>query len=518
MISQFSQTEYITKDNSSSQSYKFRWHILIILSICLLLVSMDATILHAVMPTIILDLKPSNLQQLWIINAYALVLSGLLITAGALGDRFGRKRLLLWGLLVFSIASMLVYVFDSSLGLVLCRALLGLGGSMIMPSTLSILRNIFTNTHERMIAISVWGIMATVGAAIGPVLGGVLVELLSWQFAFFINAPIALVIIAFGIVWIPESSNPSNEPWDWIGVFQSFFGMAALVQGIKMLAKYGIMNLASGGMLLIGIVLLIIFTLRQLKSDDPLVDMRLFLISNFSIGVIVYLLITCVLGSIMYLMSLWLQFIKGLSPLYAGFYMLPAAIFALIASVVMPYLLTRFTARIIIFSGLIFTTISLILPSILDYRDLLSNTIYLGLLGIGSSLCLSTTVTVMMNVVPAERSGGAAALQETAYELGNVLGIAVIVSITSFIYSNNLVIPNGVSVSMAEIARDSIGEGIIIAQQLPPSFAHELIKEVNIAFINAFNIVGIILGIIMLILAGVIMYVLPPFKASTSLH
>ncbi|BBJ32208.1 hypothetical protein RAS_13170 [Rickettsia asiatica] len=130
-----------------------------------------------------------------------------------------------------------------------------------------------------------------------------MVELLSWQFAFFINAPIALVIIAFGIVWIPESSNPSNEPWDWIGVFQSFFGMAALVQGIKMLAKYGIMNLASGGMLLIGIVLLIIFTLRQLKSDDPLVDMCLFLISNFSIGVIVYLLITCVLEAIMYLMS-----------------------------------------------------------------------------------------------------------------------------------------------------------------------------------------------------------------------
>ncbi|WP_424492230.1 MFS transporter [Rickettsia sp. 2024-CO-Wats] len=164
---------------------------------------------------------------------------------------------------------MLVYVFDSAWGLVLCCVLLGLGGSVMIY-----------NTHERMIAIFVWGIMATVGAAIGPVLGGVLVELLSWQFAFFINAPIALVIIVFGsIVWIPESSNPSSEPWDWIGVFQSFCGMAALVQGIKMLAKYGIMNLASGGMLLIGIVLLIIFTLRQLKSDDPLVDMRLFLIS-----------------------------------------------------------------------------------------------------------------------------------------------------------------------------------------------------------------------------------------------
>ncbi len=129
--------------------------------------------------------------------------------------------------------------------------------------------------------------------------------------------------------------------------------MTALVQGIKMLAKYGIMNLASGGMLLIGIVLLIIFTLHQLKSDDPLVDMRLFLISNFSIGVIVYLLITYVLGSIMYLMSLWLQFIKGLSPLYAGIYMLPAAVFALIASLVMPYLLTRFIARVIMFSGLL---------------------------------------------------------------------------------------------------------------------------------------------------------------------
>ncbi|MCZ6919068.1 MAG: MFS transporter [Rickettsia endosymbiont of Ixodes persulcatus] len=123
-------------------------------------------------------------------------------------------------------------------------------------------------------------------------------------------------------------------------------------------------------------------------------------------------------------MSLWLQFIKGLSPLHAGLYMLPAAVFALIASLVMPYLLTRFTACVIMFSGLIFTTVSLILPSILDSRDLLSNTIYLGLLGIGSSLCLSTTVTVMMNAVLAERSRGAAALQEIVYELGNVLGIA----------------------------------------------------------------------------------------------
>ncbi|ABV75419.1 hypothetical protein A1C_05920 [Rickettsia akari str. Hartford] len=148
------------------------------------------------------------------------------------------------------------------------------------------------------------------------------------------------------------------------------------------MAKYGIMNIASGGMLLIGIVLLIIFTLHQLKSDDPLVNMSLFLISNFSVGIIVYLLITCVLGSIMYLMSLWLQFIKGLSTLYAGLYMLPSTVFALIVSVVMSYLLTRFTARIIIFSVLIFITISLILPSILAYRDLLPNTIYLGLLGI----------------------------------------------------------------------------------------------------------------------------------------
>ncbi|AIL64509.1 Antiseptic resistance protein [Rickettsiales bacterium Ac37b] len=504
--------------NTELPSHKFRWHILIILSICLLLVSMDATILHTVMPTIILDLEPSNLQQLWIINAYALVLSGLLITTGALGDRFGRKKLLLWGLVVFAIASMLVYVFHNPWGLVLCRALLGLGGAMIMPSTLSILRNIFIDAHERMIAISVWGIMASVGAAIGPVLGGILVEFLSWQSAFFVNAPIAFAIIAFGIIQIPESSTPSNEPWDWLGVFESFFGMAALVQGIKVSSKYGIMNLASGGMLLIGIILMTLFTLRQLKSKDPLVDIRLFLINNFSVGIIVYLLTTCALGSIMYLMSLWLQFIKGLSPLYAGLYISPVTVSALITAFIMPYLLVRFTARIVIFSGLIFITISLILPSILNNEDLLSNAIYFALLGIGVSLCLSTTVSVIMATAPAERAGGAAALQETAYELGNVLGIAVIGSITSFIYSTSIIIPKGVSREMATIARDSIGEGIIVAHQLPFSLAEELIREANIAFINAFDIVGIILGIIMLIAACLTMYFLPPFKVSTPSH
>lgn len=295
-----------------------RWWGLAVLSLSLLLVGLDTTILNVALPALIEDMQPSALEQLWIVNAYALVISGLLITMGALGDRTGRRRLLMAGLVVFGAASGLAVVVGDPLGLIGARALLGLGGAMIMPATLSILRNLFHDPDERTRAITIWASVAGAGAAAGPIVGGLLVEHFGWHAAFLVNIPI--VVVALGACWIllPESSSPSTSKWDWWSVLLSFVGMASLVQGIKMLAKHGPLHVMSGGMLLLGIILLVVFVRRQLRLPDPLVDVRLFTNRAFTLGAVAIVLALLGMSSVLFLFTQWLQLVRGCSPRRRG--------------------------------------------------------------------------------------------------------------------------------------------------------------------------------------------------------
>jgi len=496
--------------------HPYRWRILAILSTCLLMVSMDATILHTALPTIVKDMKPSGIQQLWIINAYALVLAGLLITMGALGDRTGRKRLLIGGLILFSIASLLSVMIDHPWTLVFCRALLGLGGAMLMPSTLSILRHVFIDKREQTVAIAMWGVMASVGVAIGPVVGGILVEFFGWESAFLVNIPIALITMVTAMMWVPESSDPSDQSWDWWGVLQSCLGMTLLVQGIKASSKGALLAWESGGLFALGILLLIIFVQRQRKQPDPLADVSLFSIRAFSISILTYFAATCAMSAMLYLMSQWLQFVQGFNALEAGLWILPMTVSGVFAAIIVPLLLNRLSARILLAGSLFLIAGALLSLSILPDEAAFLLILSLVVLGLGVSAALAITVVLMMTCVPIDRTGGAAALQETGYEVGNVLGIAIVGSLTMSLYRAALVIPEGVPASLAQLARDSIGEGAAILPQLPEALRETLAQAMSSAFSYAFNFSAVLLGVSVLVVAIAAFCCMPPPPSPSS--
>ncbi|WP_327356829.1 MFS transporter [Streptomyces sp. NBC_01304] len=490
-----------------------RWRILGVLGLSLLMVVMDATILHTAMSKIIEDLGPSSIQQLWIVNAYALVISGLLITMGALGDRTGRKRLFNLGLLVFAAASVLAVLFPTPVMLVVSRALLGVGGAMILPSTLSILRGAFADAKERTTAIVVWGTMAAAGGAIGPVVGGALVQAFGWRSAFLVNVPVALAALVLSLKLLPESSTPSATRLDWPSVAISFLGMAAFVQGIKMIGKEGLFELQSGGLLVLGLVMMAYFVRRQLGLPDPLMDVGLFRIRSFSAALVAYLLVTVVLGALLYLGSQWFQIVRGMSPLSAGLRLMPLGAAMLLMGFVTPKILQRLYARTAVALGLLLLGGSLFVPA-LPGDELTLVGISFAVAGVGCALVMATAVAVIMSAAPPERAGRAAAIQETALELGNVLGISIIGSVVAALYGSWLQAPAGTPAASLEQARGSIGEGAKAARELPAEVGEPLAQAANSAFTRAFDVSMTVTGGVLVAAAVAVYLLIPRFKAS----
>ncbi|HEY4292154.1 MFS transporter [Luteibacter sp.] len=475
-----------------------RWIVLGTLCLCMLMVAMDANILHTVMPTLIRVMRPTTIEQLWIVNAYALTLAGLLITMGALSDRHGRRRLLLWGLAVFGVASLMAGWIHQPWQAIACRGLLGIGGAMIMPNILSLIRNTFTDPRERTIALSACGVAGCVGAAVGPVLGGALVQVFNWQAAFLINVVVVLVAIPLVVTTVQESSSPGNRRWDWTSVGLSFVGMTALVQAIKLMGKSGWLSVEALALFAMGISSLAWFVRRQLATDDPLLDVRLFGLRSFSVGIFVYAMVMFALSSTIYLASQWLQFVYLLSPVDTGFWLLPATASALLGALAVPYCLQHWNVRDVMLAGMVCIAMTLFVPGMNGSGSLLLFSVSLAFLGAGVSLCLSSATTVVIMAAPAERAGSAAAVQSTAYEIGNVLGIAVIGSGAAAMYSHAVRLPEGIADSLAGSIRISVGEGVAAVASLPQETGVPLKKAVNLAFDHAFSTSSFVLGCMML--------------------
>lgn len=263
-------------------SHPDRWRILFVLSTALLLIAMDATILNVALPAIAADLEPGSTELLWIVDAYGLVLAGLLVAMGGLGDRIGRRRLLSAGLVVFGLASALAAAAPSPEALIAARVLLGVGGAMIMPSTLSTLRVVFTDARERSIAIGVWSAVAAGGFALGPVVGGALLEVADWHLVLAINVPIMAAALVASRRWVPESRNPAPGPWDPVAVGLSVVGMVAFVWGIKHGGEHGFTDVAALAAIAAGVAVIGEFVRRQLRTPQPLLDVALFRDARFS--------------------------------------------------------------------------------------------------------------------------------------------------------------------------------------------------------------------------------------------
>lgn len=410
-----------------------RWAALGVLSASLLVIVMDLTILNVALPELTADLRPSATAQLWIVDIYSLLLAGLLITMSSLGDRWGRKRMLLTGFVVFGGASLLVLLADTPATVIAVRALLGVGGAMIMPTTLSLIRSIFTDPAERARALGVWAATSGLGAAIGPIVGGFLLEHFSWQAAFLVNVPFMALALGFGLWLLPEARDPKPGRWDFLGTVGSIAGMVALVWAIKHFAKEGLDDVTAWAALALALTLLTWFVRRCLTREDPLLDVRLFRRAPLTAGTIAALASMFAMAAMLLLVAQWLQNVEGFSPLAAGVRLLPLAVGGAIASALAPWLATKVGERAVLAGGLAIAAAGLGVVGIagepLAYGAV---AVALALIGAGfGSLAIGSVL--IMNSTPPEKAGNAAAIEEVAYDLGNVLGIAILGSIAAAI-------------------------------------------------------------------------------------
>ena len=469
-------------------SHPRRWAILAVICASLMIVVIDVTVLHVAAPAISADLDPTALQLLWIIDVYPLVAAPLLIASGVLGDRLGRKRMLVAGMGVFGLASLAATFAPTAETLIAARALLGVGGAMIMPPTMSIIRDVFRDRVERVRAVGIWSAVSAGGAAIGPLIGGFLVEHFWWGAVFLINIPIVLVIIPIALKLLPESRAAKPPPWDGLAVAATVVGILGLAFGLKEGARYGFADPIVIIALLACVSCLAWFARRQLRAPEPLLDVRLFARREFSVAVGCVLLSMFGLVGIEFFGAQYLQLVLGLQPLEAAIRLLPLMLSTLVggllAAKVLGWLGTRWTISL----GLAGTGLGLIPMLALGLTDQYY-LLWPSFLVIGFALevALVAANDVIISSVPADEAGQAAAIEETAYELGGGFGVAMLGSILAIVYTNQIGSVDGVSGVGIANAEESLSRALEIAERMSSSVAAPLIETAKLAFMSGYH-------------------------------
>ncbi|MFF9769471.1 MFS transporter [Streptomyces sp. NPDC014636] len=460
-----------------------RWLALSVLVLAVLLVAVDATVLGLATPYISEDLDPSGTQLLWIGDVYSFVIAGLLVSMGSLGDRIGRKRILLVGATVFGAISVLNAYATTPELMILARALLGVAGATLMPATLALIRNIFHDPRERSLAVGIWGATASAGTAVGPIAGGFLLEHFWWGSVFLINLPVMAVLVLVGIRTLPESRNPHPGPWDLPGVLLSLVGMIALVYAVKEAATHGFTwtTLGTG---LLGAAALYGFVHRQLTMPVPLLDMRLFRRRGFSGAVLADLLTVLGMSGLVFFLSQYLQLVQGRHPFEAGLAELPAAVGAVAAGLIAGRAARRFSVRTVVTGGLAAVGVALAALTRLGQSTgypLLGAALLV--VGVGAGFSFTVTADVILSSVPKDQAGAASAVSETAYELGAALGIALLGSIVTGVY-RDFAGPAGTPA----MAHESLGAAVETAADMPPHQAQALLDAARDSFVHGLHL------------------------------
>ncbi|WP_046726657.1 MFS transporter [Streptomyces humi] len=460
-----------------------RWLALSVLVLAVLLVAVDATVLGLATPYISEDLDPSGTQLLWIGDVYSFVIAGLLVSMGSLGDRIGRKRILLGGATAFGAISVLNAYATTPEMMIAARALLGVAGATLMPATLALIRNLFHDPRERSLAVGVWGAAASAGTAVGPIVGGFLLEHFWWGSVFLINLPVMVVLVLVGIRTLPESRNPDPGPWDLASVVLSLVGMIALVYAVKEAAAHGLTAVTAAAALF-GAAALLGFVRRQLTMPKPLLDMRLFRSRGFSGAVLADLLTVLGMSGLVFFLSQYLQLVQGRPPFEAGLAELPAAVGAVAAGLVAGRAARRHSVRAVVSGGLAAVGVALAALTTLS-----QSTGYpilgaaLLVVGVGAGFSFTVTADVILSSVPKEQAGAASAVSETAYELGAALGIALLGSIVMGVY-RDFASPAGTPAA----AHESLGAATEAAKAMPADAAAQMLTAARDSFVHGLHL------------------------------
>jgi DHA2 family multidrug resistance protein-like MFS transporter len=475
------------------------WTGLAALTLPCVAVTMDVTVLHLAVPTLTADLRPSPSQLLWIIDIYGFLLAGLLITMGNLGDRIGRRRLLTMGAAAFAGASTMAALSTSAAMLIAARAILGVAGATLAPSTLSLIRNMFHDPAQRTTAIGVWGTSFAAGGAIGPLVGGLLLAHFGWSSVFWLPVPVMVLLVLVARWLLPEFRDPDAGRLDLGGAGLSISSVLAVIYGLKRLAQGGGGALAVGAMA-VGLALGAGFVRRQRRSPDPLVDLHLFQVPAFSATIATLMLTIFTIFGLMFLEAQYFQLVLGLSPLDSGFWMLPSSVVIVISSLGSSRLARLAPRTTVLILCAFLVAVGFAVMACVQYGGLPVLVVGAVIWGVGAGPIGTLGTDLVVSAAPAERAGAAASLSETGAELGGSLGMALLGSLAVVIYRMGMagVALPGVPPAASDAARETIGAAVAAAHRLPPAASATILTASRAAFARAFVVAAIVSSALML--------------------
>ncbi|MCC9070880.1 MFS transporter [Flavobacterium sp. F-65] len=492
---------------------KNQWLILAIIIVALIPVTIDATILHVAIPTLTLSLGASGNDVLWIIDIYPLIMAGLLLPMGILGDKIGHKKVLLFGLTIFGIASFFAGFSTAPIYLILSRALLALGGSMIMPVTLALISQTFTNEAKRGTALGIWAAVGTAGAAVGPVIGGIIVEHYWWGAVFLINLPLILIVIPFIWIGVPKGISNPEKPWVLKDAAFVLVGVILLVYGIKTVFKEDHPFWVSIVVGAVGLLFLILFFKKQKTSSSPMIDMSLLQDKIILLGMLLCFVPMAVIVGFEFLLAQELQFVHKLSPIDAGLFMLPFVASSAVAGPLTGSILSKIGFKNVIITVLSLSSLSFFMLSQLDFSSFTASLLFWSIvLGFSLGVVLIAGTTAIMSAAPLDKAGMAGSMESISYELGTGLGITFFGIILSQIFVKKFIISDELLNGVSKEVNNSIGDAMIVANELGGEKGEIIKKAAMTAFKDAHDVVLILAGSVLAILALTLVFILPKEK------
>jgi EmrB/QacA subfamily drug resistance transporter len=504
----------------TSRSYRLRWYVLLVLCLSLLVIIVDNSILNIAIPTLQKELGATNSQLQWMIDSYTLVFAGLLLTAGTIGDRYGRRGALQFGMAVFGLGSLLSAFAGSAEHLIGTRALMGIGGAFIMPATLSILTNTFP-PEERGRAIALWAAVAGVGGVLGPTGGGLLLAHFYWGSIFLVNIPIVVIALLAGVFIIPTSKDPTHARLDVVGAILSIFGLVTLVYAIIQAPEHGWSSATTLGTFALAAILLTAFGVWESRVEHPMLDFNFFKNPRFSAASSGITLIFFAMFGGTFLLTQYFQFVMGYSPLETGVRLLPWAATMLIVAPQSARLVEKFGTKRVVAVGLGLAGTSLALMSGLPAHDASYATDIVWrilLMAAGMALVMAPATESIMGSLPRAKAGVGSAVNDTTRQVGGALGVAVIGSVMTSFYASrvgDVIAKSGVDApeSAVEKAKDGLGFALGFAQQAPANVRGQLISDFQDAFVSGLHL-GVIVAAVAAFIGMLVVLIWLPARAA----
>jgi DHA2 family multidrug resistance protein-like MFS transporter len=519
MVPVMNEIETTQAPSTAPRAGRAQWLGLAVLALPALLTAVDGTALYFALPFLSADLRPSSDQLLWIMDSYGFLLAGLLITMGVVGDRIGRRRLLLAGAAAFGAASVVAAYAQSAEMLIAARALLGVGGATLAPSSLALIRNMFPDQRQRRTAIGIWGGAFSGGAVFGPVVGGVLLEHFWWGSVFLINVPVMVLLLVVAPRLLPEYRDPNPGRFDVLSAALSLGAILPVVYGIKTAAVDG-WGTTPAAAIAAGLAVGVLFVRRQLRRPDPMIDLALFRSPAFVGAIVTVTVMMFTVIGVALFTSQYLQLVLGYGPLEGALWSMPPFLAMPIGITLATLGVRRVRVAGVVGIGLLFAALGVLGISSVGTDGLVTLLLSASVMTVGIGMVTTVATELVVGVAPAERAGAASAMSETANELGGSLGIAVLGTVGAAVYRGSMAdtMPAGLPAAVRDAARQTLGAAEAVAGTLPGAAGRALVRTAQDAFVSGLHVTALSAAGILAVTAAVVTLLLRDVPADAVAH